>query len=108
MQIIGILTDFTPLEYGTTSGGKMWKKQNIIVQNDSYHQQPICFSIFGDHIESIIAERGKKVRVDFEIIGSLVNDKWYNNLKVFNVFVINEKDEIIRKHILGKRPDAIL
>ncbi len=108
MQITGFLTDITPVESGTTSGGKTWNKQNIIVHNDSYHKQPICFSIFGDQLELIVAEIGNKVRIDFEIIGSLVNGKWYNNLKVFTVFVLNDQDEVIRKHILGKRPEAIL
>lgn len=100
MEVTGKLTQILPLESGTT-----WKKQNIIIENDSYFNTPICFSIFGDKLENSVLTIGNKITVDFEIESKLTNEKWYTNFKIFKLIIFNEKDEVSNTIIISRRPD---
>lgn len=107
MKVTGILSEITEVESGSTSGGKTWKKQNIIVKNEEYHNQPMSFPIFGDKIEHIALAMDSKVTVDFEIVSAFSRGKWYNNIKVFSVYVHLNEDMGVN-HFLAMRPEVIL
>lgn len=107
MKVTGILSEITEVESGSTSGGNTWNKQNIIVKNEEYQNQPISFPIFGDKIEKIALAINSKVTVDFEVVSTLSKGKWYNNFKVFSVYA-HLNDEMGVHHFLAKRPEVIL
>lgn len=107
MKVTGVLMEITEVETGSTSGGNTWKKQNIIVKNEEYHNQPISFPIFGDKIEKIALVIDSKVTVDFEVVSTLSKGKWYNNFRVFSVYA-HLDDEVGVHHFLAKRPKVII
>lgn len=105
MEITGNIIKILPTKTGFNSSGNLWKKQSIIVSNDHYFGSPICFSIFSADIDFSILTIGAKVLVDFEIECKESNGIWYNNINVFAIKVLDEKNSIAEILIISKSPD---
>lgn len=108
MQITGLLSEITKLESITSASGIISQVQSLIVQNEEYHNQPICFPITGSKAGNFSALIGRKVTLDFEIVSLFSNGQWSSNFRVFAIFAKNNFNEIIAKHHFGKRPEEIL
>jgi hypothetical protein len=81
MEITGKLVQVLPLQTGEGKNG-VWKKQDIILEIDA--DKKLCVGLWNEKIISDLME-GAMLKVSFEIDSREYNDKWYTNLKGWNV-----------------------
>jgi hypothetical protein len=105
MEIKGKIIKILPVENGFSKSGNMWQKNSIIVGNDAFFGTPICFSMFGSAIDLSLLTIGKSILVDFEIESKENNGKWYNNITVYSLKILDEKEAITETIIFNNRPD---
>lgn len=84
MQLTAKLIKVLPLQSGTSKNGE-WKRQDIIVETDGRYPKNICFSIWGDKIDNNQFKIGNTLKIDFDIESREYNNKWYTNLKAWNI-----------------------
>ena len=91
LKITGQITEFLPVESGTTKAGKEWKKQNFLVQNFEGHEgreQIFCFEVFGgENVEQLSKYNtvGDDVVVHFNIQTNEWKDKYYTSLRSWRI-----------------------
>jgi hypothetical protein len=95
MQITAKLIQLLPIQTGTGKNGE-WKKQDFIVETLDQYPKKICFSIWGDKIQTASLEIDRFLKIDFDAESREFNGKWYTDLKAWKVEVTelgtSEKD----------------
>lgn len=92
MQLIAKLEQLLPIQTGTGKNGT-WKKQDIIVLTDEKFPKKVCLSIWGDKIDEKQLVLNNTLQLDFDIESREFNGKWYTDLRVWKVEVLNQKLE---------------
>ena len=92
MQLTATLQQLLPIQTGTGKNGT-WKKQDIIVQTDEKFPKKVCLSIWGDKIDEKQLIINSILQFDFDIESREFNGKWYTDLRVWKVEVLNHKAE---------------
>lgn len=66
--------------------GKMWHKQEYVIETYANYPRQVCFGIFGeDKIKNANIQLGEDITVQFEINSREYNGKWYTNIDAINV-----------------------
>lgn len=66
--------------------GKMWYKQEYVIETYSNYPRQVCFGIFGeDKIKNANIQLGEDITIQFEINSREFNGKWYTNIDALNV-----------------------
>jgi hypothetical protein len=67
MQIYGEIKKVTPVQSGTSSEGKEWKNQMMVIETLDSHPKKVAFKVFGEDRIKKVAEKkeGELVRVTF-------------------------------------------
>lgn len=66
--------------------GKMWHKQEYVIETYANYPRQVCFGIFGeDKIKNANIQLGEDITIQFEINSREFNGKWYTNIDAINV-----------------------
>lgn len=95
MRITGIYKKLLEVQTGMSKKGKEWKKQSFIVDTGAQFNPEVCITAFGKDIDLIqgIAE-GSKVDCQVNVYSTTYNGKWYNNINIWQIDVVNEESNV--------------
>lgn len=85
MEIIGKIKEFTPIESGTSQNGD-WSRRQVIVVTLDQNPQYIAFTAMGRRLEELNKHNlGEVVRIRFGVSSRKVNDKWFNDIQLWEI-----------------------
>ena len=100
MNIEGKLVKVFDLETGVSKAGKEWKKQSILIEQDTEYNKEVVVSFFGDNVSKIkFNEIGNIVSCNINLSSREYNSKYYHNIDGWtcNVSDIINRDESIEE-----------
>ena len=82
MEITGKLMRKLDMESGISKAGKEWRKQSIIIEQNTEYNKEVCISAFGeDKIKSINdLEIGETVSILCNVYSREYKGRWYNQI----------------------------
>jgi hypothetical protein len=96
MNIEGKLIKVFDLETGTSKAGKEWKKQSILIAQDSKYNPEVVVTFFNDNVNQIKAnEIGNIISCNINLSSRKYKGKFYHNIDGYtcNVTDIINRDE---------------
>ena len=85
------------LELETISGkdGKIWKKQNFIINTGAQFNSEICFQLFGEERIKILEKFNinDSVEVFFNLYSKKFNDRYFHNIDAWKIEHTNQEKE---------------
>jgi len=100
MNIEGKLVKVFELETGVSKTGKEWKKQSILIEQDTEYNKEVVVSFFGDNVNKIKNNQiGDIITCNINLSSREYNDRWYHNIDGWtcNVSDIKDIDERIEE-----------
>lgn len=88
MEIFGIINQIMPPQNGENSNGS-WKKQEFIIQTLDKYPKQICISNWKDKVKIENFEIGMLVKLNVELESRCHNERWYNDIKVWKMELLN-------------------
>ena len=86
MDITGRIISVLPLKSGVKNE-KEWKIQEYVLEvEDLRYPTHLCFSVFGDKIDTFSIKQGENVTVSFNIDAREYNGRWFNSITAWKVF----------------------
>ena len=87
MEQTGKIIKVLPLKSGISkSSGKEWKSQEYVLEtSDVKYPTHVCFSVFGDKIDSFAIKEGENLTVSFNIDAREYEGRWYNSIQAWKV-----------------------
>ena len=87
MEQTGKIIKVLPLKSGVSkSSGKEWKAQEYVLEtNDIKYPTHLCFSVFGDKVDSFAIKEGENLTVSFNIDAREYEGRWYNSIQAWKV-----------------------
>lgn len=80
MEIKGRITKVLDLQTGEGKNGT-WKKQEYVIEKEGQYPKNVCFSVWGDKVESFGLAEGDQVLLSIDIESREFNNKWYTNVQ---------------------------
>jgi len=109
--IEGKLVKVFELESGVSKAGKEWKKQSILIQQDTKYNPEVVVTFFGDNVNKIkINEMGNIVSCNINLSSREYKGKFYHNIDGYtcNVTDINEDVKaVFNEKFTGTTPDDL-
>jgi len=109
--IEGKLVKVFDLETGVSKAGKEWKKQSILIEQDTEYNKEVVVSFFGDNVSKIkFNEIGNIVSCNINLSSREYNSKYYHNIDGWtcNVSDINEDVKAaFNEKFAGTTPDDL-
>ncbi|MDP5139297.1 MAG: DUF3127 domain-containing protein, partial [Spirosomaceae bacterium] len=65
MDINGRVIQVLPEQTGEGKNG-MWKKQDFVIETESQYPKKVCFTVWGDKIDSQMMQEGNQLNVSFD------------------------------------------
>ena len=94
MNITGKLVKKLPAESGISKSGKEWKKQSILVEQNTDYNKEVVISFFGDKVKNLRdIQEGSEINVSINLSSREYNGKYYHNIDGW--FVTNMGEETI-------------
>ena len=84
MEIEGKVLQLQPVQNITSQKGPM-KKLEFVIETESKFPKKICFSLWNDKIDLLIAKTGDNVKVSFDLESREYNGRWYTEAKAWKV-----------------------
>ena len=84
-QVTGKVTFIGVIEGGISKRGNQWQKLIFVIEEDSRDRFQIPFEIWNEHIKDANLVLNETYVVDFDIQGSVYNDRWYSKNIAFYV-----------------------
>lgn len=86
MEIKGKIIQILPLASGESRNGA-WKKQEYILEvpNGNYAPKKVCFSIWGDKIDTFAIKENEELTISIDIESREYNSRWYTDVKAWKV-----------------------
>ena len=87
MEQTGKIIKVLPLKSGVSkSSGKEWKSQEYVMEtSDIRYPTHLCFSVFGDRVDSFAIKEGEELTVSFNIDAREYEGRWYNSIQAWKV-----------------------
>jgi hypothetical protein len=85
MEINGHILQVLPAQTGVNQNGNTWIKQEYILQTSDRYPKTICYTLWGDRVETERAEVGDAVRVQFDLLSREWNGRWYTEISAWRV-----------------------
>jgi hypothetical protein len=85
MEINGHILQVLPAQTGVNQNGNTWIKQEYILQTSDRYPKTICYTLWGDRVETERAEVGDAVRVQFDLMSREWNGRWYTEISAWRV-----------------------
>ena len=81
MNIEGKLVKIFDLETGISQKGKEWKKQSILLEQDTQFNKEVVITFSGDKISKLKQiQIGDNISCNVNISSREYNSKWYHNI----------------------------
>ena len=81
MRIEGKLIKIFDLETGVSKAGKEWKKQSILIEQNTEYNKELVISYFGDNVNKILQkEIGDNLSCSVNLSSREFNGRWYHNI----------------------------
>ena len=93
LTISGRIVSVLPLQHGESKAGKPWQKQEYILDTGGQYPKKICFSLFGDSITKFPLQVGQDVTVSIDIESREWNNKWYTEVRAWNVTYASQQPQ---------------
>jgi hypothetical protein len=106
MKVTGKISKILNTEIITSKTGKSFKRQNFIVLNDAFNQNPICFNTYAKESYLSESDLNKKVTIDFEIDCKESNGRYFNNLNTYSITILNTDNTINKNIVVNGKPEA--
>lgn len=84
MEIQGKVQTVLPLQSGQGKNGN-WKKQEFILETEGQIPRKICFSLWGEKVDSFPVAAGDVVTVSFDLESREYNGRWYTDAKAWKI-----------------------
>lgn len=84
MEIKGKIIKELPLQTGMGKKGE-WRKQEYVLQTDGQYPKSICFSVWGDKIDTLNLGVGDEATISVELESREYNSKWYTEVRAWKV-----------------------
>ena len=95
MEIKGKIHKLLPVQSGTGAKGA-WHKREFVIMTEDRFPKAVCFALWNDDIDRIYnLKEGDIVYVSFDIESKEYNEKWFTNLKAFNVVLSQQPVEVV-------------
>lgn len=86
MEIKGTLHRILPAVTGTGTRGQ-WTKKDFVIKLEGMYPKLVCFTAWNDEVDRLDRfKEGAQIVVHFDIESREYNDKYFTNLKAFNIF----------------------
>jgi hypothetical protein len=103
MNIEGKLVKVFDLESGTSKAGKEWKKQSILIEQDTKYNPEVVVCFFNDNVNKIKANQiGNIVSCNINLSSREYNGKYYHNIDGYTCNVsdiINDNKRILSSYV---------
>ena len=88
MEIKGTVIQVLPEQGGTSKAGNPWKKREFVIENtEGQFPRKICFTLFGQNVDSNPVEVGQIATVHFDLESREYNGRWYTEARAWRVAV---------------------
>jgi len=111
LELTGKLIQVMPEVTGNGKNGA-WVKQEFIVEtSDSQYPRKICFSLWGDKVQTLKStDPGTLVKVSFNLESREYNNRWYTDARAWRLEVVGSatSDDVSApspEHSLADAPD---
>ena len=94
LTISGRIVSVLPLQQGTSKAGKPWQKQEYILDTGGQYPKKVCFSLFGESITKFPLQVGQDVTVSIDIESREWNNKWYTEVRAWNVAYASQQPQL--------------
>lgn len=85
MELVGKVTEISPVETGTSAKGS-WQKQTLVIITLEQNPQYVAFSAINKRLEEVgKCAMGQVVRVRFGVSSRKYEDKWFSDLQLWAV-----------------------
>ena len=85
MEIVGKISEFTPVESGTSTRGE-WKKRQVVIKTLDQNPVDIAFTAMGKHLDEVEPfVIGDIVRVRFGVSSRKYEDKWFSDVALWGM-----------------------
>lgn len=109
MEITGTIIKVLPLQSGQGKNGT-WTKQEYVIETDGQYPKKICFSLWGERIDSANIKEGELLTISFDIESREYNGKWYSQINAWKVAKASDQkpveDELPESGQLQNEPEA--
>lgn len=89
MDINGRVIQVLPEQSGEGKNG-IWKKQDFVLETEGQYPKKICFTVWGDKINSQLMQEGNQLNVSFDIESREYNGRWYTDVKAWKMEMAGE------------------
>ena len=111
MNIEGKLVKVFDLETGVSKAGKEWKKQSILIEQDTKYNPEVVVTFFNDNVNQIkVNEIGNIISCNINLSSREYKGKFYHNIDGWtcNVTDINEDTKAaFNEKFAGTTPDDL-
>ena len=92
MNVIGKLIKKLDIKSGIGKTGKEWKKQSILVEQNTEYNKEIVISFFGDKIKSLRdIQEGSEINVSINLSSREFKGKYYHNIDGWFISKVGEE-----------------
>lgn len=84
MEITGKIIRILPAQSGQGRNGE-WKKQDFVLETNDQYPKKVCFTVWGDKIDTFDIREGEELIVSITIESREYNDRWYTNVQAWKV-----------------------
>lgn len=85
MELVGKVTEITPVEEGTSNKGP-WKKQTVVIVTLDQNPQYVAFTAIGRRLSEVSkCSVGQVVRIRFGVSSRKFQDKWFSDLQLWEI-----------------------
>ena len=97
MNIEGKLIKILRQETGISKAGKEWKKQSILIEQNTEYNKEVVISFFGDNVNKLSnISIGDNLSCNVNISSREYNGKWYHNIDGWTCALANSN--VYEKH----------
>ena len=110
MNIEGKLVKIFDLETRISQKGKEWKKQSILLEQDTKYNREVVITFTGDNIKKLEnKEIGDNLSCDVNISSREYKGKWYHNINGWTCATANGNivEEMIEENIEENNEDDL-
>ena len=81
MRVEGKLVKILTQETGVSKANKEWKKQSIVIEQDTEYNKEVVITYFGDNINKLQAIKlGDRISCNVNLSSREFNGKYYHNI----------------------------
>ncbi|MCC5921105.1 MAG: DUF3127 domain-containing protein [Cyclobacteriaceae bacterium] len=84
MELVGKIIKVNQEISGQGKNGT-WRKQEVIVETEDQYPKQVCVTVWGEKIDQMPLQEGKKVNIGINIESREYNGRWYTDVKAWKM-----------------------